>query len=71
MPVEDHFKNVVMAMVAKMSVKAPKPFANPKKVLKRNDWAGVHNLTDSTDREEMVSIRQHAVLVDEHGRDAP
>jgi hypothetical protein len=35
MPVEDHFRNVLMAMVAKMSVKAPKPFANPKKVLRK------------------------------------
>jgi hypothetical protein len=32
MPVEDHFRNMVMAIVASISVKAPKPFAIPKKI---------------------------------------
>ena len=32
MPVEDHFRNMVMAMVANISVKAPKPFASQKKI---------------------------------------
>ena len=32
MPVEDHFRNMVMAMVASISVKAPNPFAIPKKI---------------------------------------
>jgi hypothetical protein len=35
MPVEDHFRNILMAMVANMSAKAPKPVATPKKILIR------------------------------------
>jgi hypothetical protein len=57
MPVEDHFRNMVMAMVANMSVKAPKPFASPKKIFDEEAVRPeMHVMTGCTDREEIVSI---------------
>ena len=57
MPVEDHFRNKVMDMVANMSARAPKPVATPKKILMRKESSqGVHAMTSCTDREEFISI---------------
>jgi hypothetical protein len=57
MPVEDHFRNMLMAMVANMSAKAPNPVATPKKTLmrKKSDQK-VRVMTGCTDREEFISI---------------